>query len=85
MKKLALNKESIRVLVASDLAQVHGGEGRRYSSVLPPQNRPVSSVMPPNVAHRVSSVLPPNLRHPVSSVRPVAHKVSSALNVFKKR
>jgi hypothetical protein len=89
MKKLTLQKESIRVLVANDLSQVHGGF-KSYSSPRPNQGE-VSSPRP-NQGGTVSSPRPtplvssprPGNNHRVSSVRPVLHKLSSALHVFKR-
>jgi hypothetical protein len=76
-KKLLLNKESVRILVSSDLAQVHGGHGKfaptatAVSSARPGGGK-VSSVRPGG-GGKVSSVF-----QPTSTARGGGQKLSSA-------
>jgi hypothetical protein len=87
MKKLQLNKESVRVLVASDLDRVHGGRDVAFTSTtLHP--RPVSSIRPTSTAvtgghGTVSSIRPTSTavtggHGTVSSIRPTSTAVGGA-------
>ena len=76
MKKLLLNKESVRVLVADELELVAGGHkrgGQTVSSVRP-GGQTVSSVRPGQGGGKTVSSVRPNIQtKPLSSIRPGHH------------
>jgi hypothetical protein len=86
MKKLTLNKESVRVLVSNELDQVRGGQAVPTSSAIPSSALPgqggqVSSIRPTSTAvggTKVSSIRPTSTAvggTKVSSIRPTSTAV----------
>ncbi len=79
MKKLQLNRESVRVLVAADLVRVQGGHGNFLAS-------PVSSAARPQIDQPWGArpgVLPSVWPRPATASPPVAPKRQSPKAAIK--